>query len=180
MAKHPRRLETGALTVWLWLLAVAIAPAAQSIDYLPAVGAAPLLFQPPAATGRPAGWPPLLRPDDRGTNASTQATSSGAPTGEAATDQSVLPPPVAVDSLVPDSPPITADAPTPAPPPDPSLLSLPPLTDPRSAASPVVDMASVLRWLAPALINAPDGSLMSPAFVPATPPLSSTAVYESR
>ena len=54
------------------------------------------------------------------------------------------------------------------------------LTDPRSAASPVVDMASVLRWLAPALINAPDGSLMSPAFVPATPPLSSTAVYESR
>ena len=180
MAKHLRRLETGGLAVGLWLLAVATGPAAQTIDYLPAVGAAPLLFQPPAATGRPAGWPPLFQPGDRGTNGSTQATSAGAPTGEAATDQSVLPPPFAVDSLVPDSPPITADAPTPAPPPDPSQLSLPPLTDPPSAANPAIDMASVLRWLSSALTNAPDGSLLSPAFVPATPPPSSTAVYESR
>ena len=168
MAKHLRRLETGALTVGLWLVAVAIGPAAQTINYLPVVGAAPLLFQPPATAGWPAGWPPLLRLDDRGTNVTTLATNAPAPAAEVATDRSVLPPP------------ITADASAPAPPPDPYQLSLPPLTEPPSAANPVIDMASVLRWLSPALTTAPDGSLLSPAFVPATPPLSSTAVYESR
>ena len=180
MAKHLRRLETGALTVGLWLVAVAIGPAAQTINYLPVVGAAPLLFQPPATAGWPAGWPPLLRLDDRGTNVTTLATNAPAPAAEVATDRSVLPPPITVDSLVPNPPPITADASAPAPPPDPYQLSLPPLTEPPSAANPVIDMASVLRWLSPALTTAPDGSLLSPAFVPATPPLSSTAVYESR
>ncbi|MEI6393591.1 MAG: hypothetical protein WCT12_21120 [Verrucomicrobiota bacterium] len=182
MAKHPRRLEAGALSVGLWLLAAVTASAAPTIDYLPAVGAAPLLFQPPATAGRPAGWPPLPRPDDSVTNVTTLATNVPALTAPAATNRSVLPPPVkvAAPAPAPVPPPITAAAPDPAAPPDPSQLSLPPLTEPASPANTMIDMASLLRWLSPAYPNPVAGSILFPSFVPATPPPSSTAVYESR
>ena len=180
MAKHPRRLEAGALSVGLWLLTVVTAPAAQTIDYLPAVGAAPLLFQPPATAGRPAGWPPLPRPDDSVTNVTTLATNVPALTAPAATNHSVLPPPVKVAAPAPAAPPIAAAAPAPAESPDPSQVSLPPLTEPASPANTVIDMASLLRWLSPVYANPPAGGILFPSFVPATPPPSSTAVYESR
>ena len=179
MARHPRRFEAGALAVGLWLLAAAAA-AAPTTDYLPAVGAAPLLFQPPAAAGRPAGWLSLPRPDDGVTNVTTQATNVPALTAPAAPNRSVLPPPVTVAAPAPAPPLIMAAASDPAAPPDPSQLSLPPPTEPASPANTMIDMASLLRWLSPAYINAPPGSLQFPSFVPATPPLSSTAVYESR
>ena len=170
MAKHPRRLEAGAVIVGLWLVAIATAPAAQTTGYLLAVGAAPLRFQPPAAAGRPAGWLPLPLPlpDERDTNVTALATNASALTATEATNNSGLPPPITVAS------------PTPVAPPDTSRLSLPPLTESVPAATAVVDMQSVLNWLSPASTNAPAGNLLFPVFVPATPPRSSQAVYESR
>ena len=181
MAKHPQRLEAGLFTVGLWLLAAAIAPAAQTTDYLPAIGAAPLLFQPPAAVGKPAGWPPFPQPDEPATNvaANVLATNSLALAAPAATNPPVSPPLGMAAASAPPPPPVMSAAPAPPAPPDPSQTPLPPPTDSPGAANPGIDMASLLRWLSPALANPPPGGFLFPAFVPATPPLSSTAVYES-
>jgi hypothetical protein len=181
MAKHPQRLEAGAFTVGIWLLAAAIAPAAQTTDYLPVIGAAPLLFQPPVAVGKPAGWPPLPQPDEPGTNVTRTAlaTNALALAAPAATNLSVSPPLVMAAASPPPPPPVTTAEPAPPPPPDLSQPPLPPPTESPGAANPGIDMASLLRWLSPAFANPPPGGFLFPAFVPATPPLSSTAVYES-
>lgn len=160
------------MTVGLWLLAIVTVAAAQTTGYLLAVGAAPLRFQAPNAPGLPTGWPPLPQPNDCGINVTTLATNALTLTDVEATDNSALPPP----SLVAQ--------PTPVPPTDPSQISLPPQTESAAAANNVIDMQSVLSCLLPISTNASAGSLMlpgfAPVFVPATPPRSSQAVYESR
>jgi hypothetical protein len=175
MEKHSRRLEAGALKVGLWLLAIAFVPATAAAGYLPALGAAPLRFQPLEAAGRPPGWPPLPLPDERdkgvatlATNVTTLATKAPAVIATEPTNNPVLSPPIT--TALPDSSPAPATA----------RFSLPPMAESAPTANTVVDMPSVLSWLLPASTNAPPGNLVFPMFVPATPPLSSQAVYESR
>jgi hypothetical protein len=191
MRKHPRRLEAGALTVGLWLLAIATASAAPTGGYLPATGAAPLRFQPPSPAGLPAGLPPLLRRDNRSTNVNSLAANPAVPTAANATNRSNLPLPNTGPAPVAASPPDTAASPvigplmgtaaSPAPalPPDTSWLAIPPLDGAAVARNPGVDRPSVLSWLVPASTNAPVVGIF-PVFVPAMPPPSSHAVYESR
>ena len=177
MKKHPRRSEAGALAIGWYLLAIATASAAPSTGYLPATGAAPLRFQPPQPAGLPAGLPQLLQPDNRGTDLTNGATNS--PTTDAM-DPWVFPPPDASVSSAAARPPDTTDSPIPARSPDPFQLALPPSSDAALATNPVIDMGSLLSWLLPNATNAPASSLLFPVFVPATPPPSSQAIYESR
>ena len=191
MTKHPRRLEGLALIVALWLFAIATASAAPMGGYLPATGAAPLRFQPPSPAGLPAGLPPLLRPDNRSTNVNSLAANLAVPPAADATNHSNLPLPNTGSAPVAASPTDTAALPLTSPlagtaaslatnlPPDTSWLAIPPLNEAAVARNPGIDMPSVLNWLMPASTNATVVGIQ-PVFVPATPPPSSQAVYESR
>ncbi len=167
MVKPLRLFEWSGLAVGLWL-ASANAYAEQTEAYLPTVGVSPLRFQSFSAGGQTEGLPPLLLWRGPATNATALDTTASANSSAGTRNQPALPATAALAS-----PAITAPA-------DTNLASLPPMNEPVPVGSTLTDMQSVLKWLLPASGNVPDGSRLFPVFAPATPPRSSSAVYQSR
>lgn len=163
MTKKSQPLEVGPLVVGLWLLAITTTLAASTTGYLPAVGIAPLRFAPPARGSS------LPLPEDRRTNVTSLATVAPVLIDVGVTNRSALLPQTPVTVPISTLPPDTSQI---------SILRLPnPVT---TVPPPVIDMSSVLSWLSPTSTNAPVGNVSLPVFVPATPPRSSKAEYESR